>query len=325
MLRHPVIATLGVVGFLALAPAGARGDPGLPRVRLLYAIGAGAEQCPDIGAMREAVAARLGYVPWHEDAPRVVAVALSRDGRGLLARIELRSNAHMTGQRELTSTRPDCRELAGAVELAISLAIDPLSLTRPWGKPPPQAGDHEPTPDQQAGVRAKPSAPRRLSVSASAGGLVAFGSAPAVAGGIAVQGRLRWRDLSVGLEGRFDFPAYMDVAGGEVSTSLAMGSLLGCWHLWHAAGCAVFGVGGLRGTGHGLGDAQSHTLPYLTGGLRLGGEIPLVSVLALRVYGDLLGALSRVTLRTSDAQASEIWSNPAVSGALGLALVGKIR
>jgi hypothetical protein len=59
-------------------------------------------------------------------------------------------------------------------------------------------------------------------------------------------------------------------------------------------------------------------------GLRVGGEIPLTSVLALRIYADFLGTLSHITLRTSDAQGAELWSTPAVSGAMGLALAGRI-
>jgi hypothetical protein len=86
----------------------------------------------------------------------------------------------------------------------------------------------------------------------------------------------------------------------------------------------MLAAGGLRGSGHGLADAQNHTLPYLGCGLRIEGEIPLVSVLSLRVYADMLGVLSHITLRTSDAQAVDLWSTPAMSGALGLALAGRV-
>jgi hypothetical protein len=320
-----ILLILLVIGSCARS---ARADPGAAQLR--YALGPDTERCPDATAMREAVSARLGYVPWRDGASRVVVVAVARAGRGLRARIELRDAAgKVQGQRELASGGSDCRELAAAVELAISLAIDPLSLARPRGArrgPRAQAHDGERTPEPQ-GVPAR-GAPvavrRRTELSASVGGLVAFGSAPSVAGGMTVQGRLRFRLFSVALEGRFDFPAYLDVAGGRVSTSLFVGSALGCVHAWYVSGCVQLAAGGLRGSGHGLADAQSHTLAYLGTGLRLGGEIPLLSVLALRVYADVLGTLSHITLRTSDAQGTELWSTPAVSAALGLALAGRI-
>jgi hypothetical protein len=131
--------------------------------------------------------------------------------------------------------------------------------------------------------------------------------------------------LSVALEGRFDFPVYLDIPGGQVSTSLYLGSALGCYHIWWVTGCVLFGAGGLRGSGHGLADAQSHTAPYLTSGLRAGIDLPLASVLALRVYGDLLGRLSQVTLNSSDAEGTELWRAPAVTGAVGFGITGRIR
>jgi hypothetical protein len=327
--RATIVLAFGVTGLLALVCGEAAGGPGAASVRFRYVLGRGAEQCPDIGAMREAVAARLGYVPWHPAGARTILVAVAADGGGLRARVELRDGAgSVTGVRELFSPSRDCNELTAAVELAISIAIDPLSLTR---RPPPPAPAHDREPVPEPG-RAAPRNPRtaagegagaeRLQISASVGGLVAFGSAPAVAGGVTFQGRLRKRAASVALEGRVDLPAYRDALGGQVSSSLILGSVQGCYHRWHLMGCGIFAAGALRAAGHQLADAESHTVAYLAGGLRLGGELPLFSVLALRVHADLLVPFTRVTLRTTASQ-EEIWSTPAVSGALGLALLGR--
>jgi hypothetical protein len=324
--------TLGVIGPLALASAGARADPGLAQAELRYSLGPGAGRCPEVAAMREAVAARLGYVPWREGASRTVAVTVERGGQELRARIELRDAAgRIEGQRELASRSADCRELAAAIELAVSLAVDPLSLARPSGQrlgPRAQSHDGEPIPEQKRaspGSGASDPAPGQLEVSASVGGHFAFASAPSPTGGLTLQGRLRVRALSAALEGRIDFPSYGDVPGGQVSTALYLGSVVGCYHPWRLMGCALFAAGGLRGTGHGLDGAESHTLPYLACGLRLGIEIPIVPRLAVRVYGDFLVALSHITLQTSGEHAAELWSTPAVSGDLGLALVGTFR
>jgi hypothetical protein len=95
----------------------------------------------------------------------------------------------------------------------------------------------------------------------------------------------------------------------------------GCYHRWHLIGCGIFAAGGLRVAGHRLAEAESHTEPYVAGGLRLGAELPLFSIFSLRLHADLLAAFVRVTLRATSTQ-EEIWSTPPVSGALGLAVAG---
>jgi len=275
--------------------------------------------------MRETVAAHLGYVPWRDTAARAIVVGVAAEGGMLRARVELRDTAGaLSGVRELSSANSDCRELAAAIELAISIAIDPLSLAR---RPPPPVPAHdrevvpEPPPAAPRGQTAAETQRRALGLSASVGGLVAFGSAPSVAGGITFDGRLRLRSFSVALEGRIDFPAYRDALGGEISSSLILGAVHGCYHRWHLMGCGMLAAGGLRSAGHHLTNAESHTEPYLAGGLRLGAEVPLFSIFSLRLHADLLAAFFRVTLRATATQ-EEIWTTPPVSGALGLALAG---
>jgi hypothetical protein len=160
-----------------------------------------------------------------------------------------------------------------------------------------------------------------LHVAASVGGHVAVGSAPSVAGGVTLQGRLQWRSLSVGLEGRVDLPAYRDVSGGQVSSSLLLAGVLGCYHYRWVAGCALVMAGALRAAGHDIPNAESSTLAYVAGGVRLGVEVPLFSILALRVHSDLVVPFTRITLRETDTR-TEIWSTPSLSGAFGLAVVG---
>jgi hypothetical protein len=297
------------------------------RVHLRYTLGEGAARCPAEAAVRDSVAARLGYEPWADRAPRTIIVAVGLVGQLLRARVELRGvQGKIDGVRELSSSRLDCQELSAAVELAISIAIDPLSFGR---APAPPLAESPRPPQAQAPVEGKApplrspvtSADRALHVAASVGGHVAIGSAPSIAGGVTLQGRLRWRRLSLGIEGRVDLPAYRDVPGGQISSSLLLGGLLGCFHYRWLAGCALVTAGALRAAGHGIPNAESATLAYAAGGIRLGVELPIFSIIALRLHGDLLAPFTRITLRESDTRA-EIWSTPPLSGAFGLAIVG---
>jgi hypothetical protein len=304
------------------------------RVRLRYLRDAGAAQCPEEPSLRDGVAGRLGFVPWDEHAPTLIIVTVAVEGRGLRARVERRgTDGKVGGVRELSSINTDCVELAAAVELAVSLAIDPLSLGGPSAsQPASRQAEVEPVaPRSPAAVaprrpddRAAPPK-QRLGVAASVGGIVAVGSAPSsVAGGLRLQARLRWRAASFAVEGRLDLPGYRDVPGGQISSSLVVAGLVGCYHHGWLLGCGVVNLGALRAAGHEIKNAESLTLFYAAGGLRLGLEVPVVSVLAVQLHADLLATFSRITLRDSETHA-EIWSTPPLSGAFGLAAVGRFR
>ena len=99
--------------------------------RLEYTRAEDTAECPDAKAIQNAIAARLGYNPFKPDAPLLITVDVSRREGGLRALIELRRGDQSPRSRELTSTGSDCRELAAAVELAVSIAIDPLDANRP--------------------------------------------------------------------------------------------------------------------------------------------------------------------------------------------------
>lgn len=95
-----------------------------------------ASSCPDQVRLRRAIAERLGRDPFSDSAPlgdaRSLSVQFSRDGGRHLATVSLvEAQGRATGTRELSSTASDCTELAGAVVLAATIAIDPLVLTRP--------------------------------------------------------------------------------------------------------------------------------------------------------------------------------------------------
>jgi hypothetical protein len=305
------------------------------RARLEYVLGPGAERCPDRSALMGAIVARLGYEPWDEQAPRLFKAIVRREGKILRAEVEIRDGDRVVGRRELSSAENDCQELAAAVGLAISIAIDPLSVGRkppaapPASapaprEPPPPATDHEPpVPAVVAPVRPRPET-ARLRVSAGLGGLVAVGSAPGVAGGLTLQARLRLEALSVGLEGRVDLPARTDSQGGEVGTTLVAGALLPCVHWRYLAGCGNLTAGAIRAAGYGWERSDSGSAPYLAAGARGVLELPLVSVLSLRLHADLLAHVVRVRLQ-DPVTGDSFWSTPPVCGTFGLGVAARLR
>ena len=138
---------------------------------------------------------------------------------------------------------------------------------------------------------------------------------------MAVGLRLRRGLLSLGAEGRFDLPAYREVAGGSISAFILGGAVLPCVHYQAFSGCVNVTAGALRAAGHELLAAENVTMPYLAAGLRLGAEIPLVSILSLRLYGDLLATCTRISLKETDS-GRVFWTTPPVSGALGVGFAG---
>jgi hypothetical protein len=320
---------------LLLAVAGARaGEPPARRpdpVRLLYDRGPGTERCPEPDELRAAVAARLGYEPFREDAATVVAAAVSLRGRVLRAQIELRAaSGEVVGAREIESPENDCSELASAVALAISIAIDPRSATRPIPTAPasraaasPAAVAKAPGPGARPAERtapvpaAKPAEPVRFRGGLDA--LAAFGAAPKPAFGALLFAGIRWRALSVGIEGRADLPAGTRAPGGsQVSAMLLAGTLAPCVHWWATMACGLVSVGALQSTNEGAAGSKQTTTPFVAAGGRFGVEVAIVSTLSARGHVDLLGAATRTILAVDGITA---WRTPPLGGALGAGLL----
>src|SRR6266550_1775577 len=74
-----------------------------PSSRLVYALGVGAEGCPGEGALRHAVAARLGYDPFFPSAERTIMVVIATKGTELEAKVYLVDTSGVVqGLREFT-------------------------------------------------------------------------------------------------------------------------------------------------------------------------------------------------------------------------------
>src|SRR5689334_10030917 len=136
-LKRVVGATVvGCSVVLAAPPAMAK-----PTARLQYTQGAGAEQCPGEDAGRASGAARLGCDPF-VDAADTTAVAIGKreqgEWRGEVKLVDKRGSGR--GMRQLSSSAADCADLIAAMALTISIAIDPLSISRPAPPPPAPSG-----------------------------------------------------------------------------------------------------------------------------------------------------------------------------------------
>lgn len=222
------------------------------------------------------------------------------------------------------------------MELAISIAIDPVAGTRP--KPAPEQPITTPPPPEPAApapiIVYRPSPPPATHppetrppsvptvIGASAGAVGAFRAAPATTLGVTVQASLRRGAVSAGLEGRADLPVAATLRMGEVRTSLLTGSLVPCWHARVFAACILVAGGAMRASGHDLVDAQHVTVPFLAAGGRIAVELPTSGPLFVRLHADVLAPLTETVLRVSG---TAVWSSPPVSAALGLAVGARFR
>ena len=81
-------------------------------------------------------------------------------------------------------------------------------------------------------------------------------------------------------------------------------------------GCALVSAGALRGSGEDIDREASDTTFYAAAGARAGAELPLSALVAVRVHLDLVGVLTRTTLRISERS---VWTTEPVFASLGVA------
>jgi hypothetical protein len=333
-MRLRAVATFLLLASLAsVAPASAAA----PRTaKLTYSRGPGASDCPDVDVIRAGVAARLGYEPFDDRAELLVSATVNRNGRVLEAKIEIAgADGKSTAERKLTSRQSDCLELASAIELAISIVVDPLAGSRQRSDPPapPPPAPPPVSPPPQVIVVREPAPPPALPrpspaprvptvVQVRLGGLGTVGSAPAASVGGTVQASVRRGSFSIGLEGRGDLGTTTDLdfngaRVGDIEASLLMGTLVPCASRGVLEGCALLSAGELRASARGLAMPQQVTAPFLAVGARVGLEVPLGSILSAGAHADVLAPITETVLRVSG---QAVWTSPAISAALGLTI-----
>jgi hypothetical protein len=126
----PIVSVLtksAVLAWLVVSLAAGRAHADARGVRLDFARGEGAGDCPDRTALERAVADQLGRDPF--GAPHRLAIEgiVVRQGDELVATFLLRAlDGEPLGRREIRA-RGDCTSLTRAMELALVLAIDELA------------------------------------------------------------------------------------------------------------------------------------------------------------------------------------------------------
>ncbi len=344
MLRILPFATIAGVllstGGAAAAPSG----------RLVYSRTPGAESCPDEATLRRSVAARVGYDPFFPWAKRTVVASLARRSRDFVAIVSLvdeQGVAH--GDRELRASG-DCAELLDAMALAIAIAIDPTILTRPAppspiaggsgpseaapgvlgeaaAPPPPAAVTPQifasPTPPDLPASLQPPPATHPADFEATLGAVASSGSAPDLAVGLSAGAQVRWRHVSVGVEGQVDAPASRTVQGsGDVSAWPVLGAIVPCAYFGAFLACAVAQGGALRVSSGGVPDQRATWTALWQAGARAGVLIRVGESVSLRVRSDLLVNLDRARL---GLQGAPVWTAPSLDGSLGIDAVVRFR
>jgi hypothetical protein len=308
---------------LALTVAGALlcavGPPDRPleRVRLVYDRGAGAERCLNDEALRAEVTARLGANVFEEPAERILTVRLGRGRPGsLTAVITLTTSAgEALGKRELSAHGEDCAELAAALALELSIAIDPLGRARAKPPQPPPPSPPAPAPP------AAPPPPVPTDVVLGAGAALVAGLSPGAAAAFRVSAELRRPAFAIGIEGLASLPSQVSAGGGQVSASVLAAALVPCarWH-W-TSGCALIQAGEIDGGSSGLDNPRQAHTPYVAVGARAQLDIPVHPLVTCRVTADLLAQLVQTTLTVGTTPA---WTSSPVGGGLALGVAIKL-
>lgn len=236
LVRRPV-AMVAPLLFIMLTAA--------PSARLEYSVAPGIDGCPDERWVHASVGARLGRDPFVDDAPTRVVVNISRGAPpALIALVEVTRPDGRVGKRTLDSPTGDCLELASAVELAVSLALDPASKRAPVVETPP------PPPVKEVVVVKEPPrpvvmppTPPSVTPFGRAGLLMTAGGLPGFSGGLVIGGGVLLRHFSIALEGRAHLPTRVLTNDSTTTTFLALASLVPCLELGRVSGCLVGSVG----------------------------------------------------------------------------------
>lgn len=280
-----------------------------PEAQLAYRVQPGVTGCPDERWVRAAVAARLGRDPFTESAAARVDVNISSSTPPALeAQLTVTRENGRVGRRLLDSPSGDCMELASAVELAISLALDPAMRTT---KPEPEPAVVVVTPVIAEPVLPPVEVPTPVPVAfrARAALLGTAGAVPGFTGGLLVGGGIAVSRFSVSLEARAHLPTGVVVGGRRVSSFLFLGSLVPCVELGVFQGCVVGSLGALQfeeGT-------SRETSVMAQAGARVALRFKLWEHIAISPWLEGVVILTRTTLSLDGAQLWTTWP-VAISG-----------
>ncbi|HSO34353.1 MAG TPA: hypothetical protein VLT33_17575, partial [Labilithrix sp.] len=152
----------GALWLLAPGEAGATG-PAHVEIEMRYQREAGAEACLSEAELRAAVAARLGYDPFvTKEGLDLLVVRVRRNGARIEGTVERTDRLrHQRGKpTTIGSGQTDCSELGASLAVAISIAVDPLSLGREAPPPEPALAPLPPPPAAPPAEAPAPAPPR---------------------------------------------------------------------------------------------------------------------------------------------------------------------
>ncbi|MCC7386235.1 MAG: hypothetical protein IT384_30610 [Deltaproteobacteria bacterium] len=320
-----------IAGTAPVDVAAAAEPPARPHATLSYQRGPGAEGCPDQPDLERAVRARLGYDPFDREAPLRLEVQIDALGPRLEARLITRSPTGAPGEWSRTSPTTRCDDLAEALALAISLAIDPLSEldapdpTAPLRSPPPApvvtatVAVHSPDRHTARAPREEMAHASSWSFGGGAGLAGAAGLTPGPTLGLLLDADLGGPAWRIGVEARLFLPSSLVFTpSSEVSVLPIGGAILPCWHTSVLGACAVLAVSAVRSSGVGLTPSRVVVTPSASAGARVLGKLPLGPALQLSAFAEIDLAWVQTTVVVSGREA---WRTPPVAGLLGL-LVG---
>lgn len=299
-----------------------------PQARLTFSSESAACTEP---ALREAVAARLGYDPFVDQAGLAVDVKLV--GTSTVKATLTVARPKGAPATRVLSGPGDCVGLTSAVSLALAVAIDPLVMTRPAPAPvvvaepvKPVAPVDQPAAPAPAPVVVAPAAPVsepvvvKTAITFAAGADI--GQQPEGILGIRAGVRVGGKTLTGLLEGVVILPSRLNLAGGGAIDAFFVGGDAGvCAGASVFVGCALVRAGAMRFQGVQLTDVQSGWLPAFSAGVRAGLEWPKESVLAVQLAGELRVPITRLRVLVGDDLA---WGQNWVIGSVQAGLIVRI-
>jgi hypothetical protein len=287
-LRGPQVLRLLLVFISTLVVVtGARAQTTTPerRARLVYLVAPDAQGCPSEQELRAAANARAGHELFGDPASLTLEVNIRRAGAAHLATVVLPDAPNGTGTRELRSD-VGCAELATAVALVASLAIDPESALGPPPAPPPPP---PPTPS------------RTWRGWVGLGPRVGIGPGP-ISGGLALSGGVVGARGTLGAELRGLAPRDSAFEAGQVAVTPLTLALLPCAARGHLEACGMAALGLVRGQGSGFAQNFTTWLPYAALGAR-GGVVLGTERLRMRAFVEAAAVLPRSSFRVGEADA----------------------
>jgi hypothetical protein len=297
------------LGVLAVSASAAASAPRL--VTLSYILGEGAGDCPSRAALHDAVAFRLGYVPFVTEASEHVDVSIQARGNHYRATVRLyRVGERVSGEREVEATVRGCDELVDALALSVSLALDPdavervkrprrpreLNLERRRRRSPAVGLSVTPAPITGADAAQQHDSPEgRWTLGARVG--VAWGLTPQVAPEITVESGYETSVWALGLELRAAAPLPSPIAVGAIEGGRALAGVHACAGLPWLRGCAQLSAGVLFLSSDSVGDARPEVRFMASGGGRLQLLWPLSEALVLEAVAGLEVPLVQASAR----------------------------